>query len=77
MSKSLLERLKENNIKPYHMPGHKRQKISPVLLFAEEIMKTQLQNFRKRLKVFLIGQTAKQKLIPPLKLNLFRKRKAI
>jgi len=43
MNKSLLELLKENNKKPYHMPGHKRQKISDGIPYDIDI--TEIEGF--------------------------------
>lgn len=41
--KSLLEKLKENNMKPYHMPGHKRRGIAEGLPYDIDI--TEIEGF--------------------------------
>ncbi|MBO5733438.1 MAG: aminotransferase class V-fold PLP-dependent enzyme [Clostridia bacterium] len=43
MSKSLLEKLKEHSVSPYHMPGHKRQAIAEGLPYDIDI--TEIEGF--------------------------------
>jgi len=43
MSKSLLEKLKEHSVKPYHMPGHKRRSIAEGLPYDIDI--TEIEGF--------------------------------
>ena len=43
MSKSLLEKLKEHSVKPYHMPGHKRHTIADGIPYDIDI--TEIEGF--------------------------------